>query len=46
MYANMSKYNITAYVNNLFTFFKLAYYVKFFFDTDCLLLIFYLDCTR
>jgi len=26
-YANMSEYNITAYVNNLFTFFQSAYYV-------------------
>ena len=26
MYANMSEYNITAYANNLFTFFQSAYY--------------------
>jgi hypothetical protein len=45
-YATMSKSNITAYVTNLFTFYKSAYYVQYLFNTDCILLIFHLDCTR
>ena len=32
--ANMSESNIMAYVNNLFTFCKYAYYAKFLFNID------------
>jgi len=43
-YATISESNITAYVNNSFTFFKSAYYVQFLFDTVCLSPVFHLDC--
>jgi len=46
MYANISESHIMASVNNLFDFFKLAYYIYFLFNTDCLLPDFHLDCTR
>ena len=36
MYATVSESNVTAYVNNSFTFFKSAYYVSFIFITGCL----------
>jgi hypothetical protein len=46
MYAIMSKPNNTVYINDLFTFFKSAYYVLFVFDAYCVSPILYLDCTR
>jgi len=46
MYANMSASNFMSYVSELFTFFKLAYYIKFLFNIDHLLSIFHLDCIR
>jgi len=42
----MSEYSIMAYVNNLFIFYKSAYYVKFLFNTDCILPVFYWNFTR
>jgi hypothetical protein len=45
MHAAVSKSNVTAYVNNSFIFFKLAY-VIFLFGTDCFLLIFHLGFTK
>ena len=41
----MRKSNIMAYTNNLLTFFKPAYYVKFIFSTNCISPVFHLDCT-
>jgi hypothetical protein len=46
MYTNMSESNATGYVNNSFTFFKLACYISFLFNTNCLSLISYSDCSR
>ena len=46
MYTNMSEWNVTTYVKNLFTFFRLASYVYFLFFTNGLLPIFHLDCSR
>ena len=40
MYATMGKSNITACVNNLFTFFRSAYYTSFLFSTNGLSQIF------
>jgi hypothetical protein len=45
-YANVSKSNIMTYVNNLFPFFRSAYYVQFPLSTAWLLPFFHLDCTR
>jgi hypothetical protein len=46
MYATISEFDIMTYVNNSFTFLKLAYYIQFLFKTNCLSKIFHLDCTR
>jgi len=40
IYAITRKSNITACVNNLFTFFKLSYYIYFLFNNDYILLVF------
>ena len=45
-YATVAESNIMAYVNKLFTFFEATCYVSSLFNTDCLTLVFQLDCAR